>query len=156
RLIELYGKMDPRKAAPVFEQLDKDLVVELFKNLSQKQVTKVLEAMNPQKAIELTEYYGRVRSGREYDLLREMNQSLKKELNECKGLAQRSLDDEDAPLRAKQNDQAAAQPAAAAAPAAPPAQAPAAPAAGQPQAANQPAPAAAQPQAQPAAAQPAT
>jgi flagellar motility protein MotE (MotC chaperone) len=99
KLIELYAKMDARKAAPVFEQLDKDLVVELFKNLSQKQVTKILEAMNTAKSVELTEYYGRVRSGREYDMLREMNKSLRKEFDACKGLADKSFDEEDSPPR---------------------------------------------------------
>jgi len=86
RLVELYDKMEPKKAAPVMEQMDKDLVVSLFKRLKQKQVTTVLEFMKPDKSVELSEYYGRVRSGREYDLLREMNVSLRKEFSECKGM----------------------------------------------------------------------
>ena len=85
RLIELYGKMEPKKAATIIESLDKDLVVELFSALSQKQITKILEGMNPQKSVELSEYYGRVRSGREYELLKEMNVSLRKEFEQCKG-----------------------------------------------------------------------
>lgn len=86
KLVGLYAKMEPKKAAPVFEKLDKDLVVELFKQLPPKQVTAILETMTPDRSIFLSEYYGRVRSAREYDLLKEMNQSLLKEFDECKGM----------------------------------------------------------------------
>jgi flagellar motility protein MotE (MotC chaperone) len=86
KLVTMYAKMEPKKAAPVFEKLDKDLVVELFKQLPQKQVTAILETMNPERSVFLSEYYGRVRSAREYDLLKEMNQSLRKEFDECKGM----------------------------------------------------------------------
>ncbi len=86
KLVAMYAKMEPKKAAPVIEKLDKDLVIELFKQLPQKQVTAILEGMNPDKSVELTEYYGRVRSTREYDLLKEMNQSLRKEFDDCKGM----------------------------------------------------------------------
>ncbi len=81
----LYEKMEPKKAAPVFEKLDRDLVVELFKIMSQKQVRLILEGMPADKSVQLTEYYGRVRSMREYDMLREVNQSLLTEFAECKG-----------------------------------------------------------------------
>ena len=60
--------MEPKRAAPVFEELDRDLAVALFKNLKKKQVTAILEKMDPDKAVTLTEYYGRVKSGAEYDL----------------------------------------------------------------------------------------
>lgn len=86
KIIELYDKMDPKKAASVFEQMDKDLVVALFKRLKQKQVTLVLEMMKPDKSVQLTEYFGRVRSGREYELLREMNTSLRREFQDCRGM----------------------------------------------------------------------
>ncbi len=86
QLIGMYAKMEPKKAAPVFEKLDKDLVVELFKKLPQKQVTAILEAMSADKSVQISEYYGRVRSAREYDILKEMNQSLRKEFDECKGM----------------------------------------------------------------------
>lgn len=86
KLITMYAKMEPKKAAPVIEKLDKDLVVELFKQLPQKQITAVLEAMSPDKSVEISEYYGRVRSAREYDMLKEMNSSLRKEFDDCKGL----------------------------------------------------------------------
>lgn len=97
RLVELYDKMEPKKAAPVIEKLDKDLVVALFKRLKQKQVTTILEFMNPEKSVQLSEYYGRVRSGREYDLLREMNVSLRKEFAECKGMPQDTQPADDEP-----------------------------------------------------------
>ena len=86
RLVTLYAKMEPKKAAPVIEKLDKDLTVELFKQLPQKQVTAILEAMTPDRSVTLSEYYGRVRSTREYDTLKEMNQSLRKEFDDCKGM----------------------------------------------------------------------
>lgn len=86
KLIAMYSKMEPKKAAPVVEKLDKDLVVELFKNMPQKQVTAILEVMSPDKSVMISEYYGRVRSAREYDVLKEMNQSLRKEFDDCKGM----------------------------------------------------------------------
>jgi flagellar motility protein MotE (MotC chaperone) len=86
KLVAMYAKMEPKKAAPVMEKLDKDLVVALFKAMPQKQVTAMLEAMSPDKATQISEYYGRVRSTREYDVLKEMNQSLRKEFDDCKGL----------------------------------------------------------------------
>ena len=84
KLITLYDKMEPKKAAPQIEKLDKDLVVGLFKGLKQKQVTTILEAMSPEKSVEIAEYFGRVKSGKEYDLLKELNSSLRQEFAECK------------------------------------------------------------------------
>lgn len=86
KIAELFDKMEPKKAAPQFEKLDKDLTVALFKKLKQKQVTTILESMNPEKSVELTEYFARVKSAREYDLLKELNDSLKKEFQDCKGM----------------------------------------------------------------------
>lgn len=86
KLVTLYAKMEPKKAAPVFEKLDRDLVVEMFKQLPQKQITLILEGMPPDKSVYLSEYYGRVRSAKEYDLLKEMNTSLRSEFDQCKGL----------------------------------------------------------------------
>lgn len=86
KIAELFEKMEPKKAAPQFEKLDKDLTVALFKKLKQKQVTTILESMNPDKSVELTEYFARVKSAREYDILKELNDSLKKEFQDCKGM----------------------------------------------------------------------
>lgn len=83
-LVELYGKMEPKKAASIMEQLDKDLTISLFKKLNKKQVTKILESMAPDKSTMLTEYFGRVGSAREYNLLKELNVSLKDEFKDCK------------------------------------------------------------------------
>lgn len=85
-LVGLYEKMEPKKAAPVFEAMDKDLVVAIFKKMKKKQVTKVLELMETDKSVMLTEYFGRVGSAREYDLLKEMNKSLQMAFNDCKEL----------------------------------------------------------------------
>jgi flagellar motility protein MotE (MotC chaperone) len=70
--LEILSKMEPKKAAPLFEAMDRDLVMQLIKKLPVRQVTKLLEAVNPKKATEILEYYTRIRSGREYELLREM------------------------------------------------------------------------------------
>jgi flagellar motility protein MotE (MotC chaperone) len=92
KLITLYDKMEPKKAATQIEKLDKDLVVGLFKGLKQKQVTTILEFMSPDKSAEITEYFGRVKSAREYDLLKELNSSLKKEFADCKGLPEQQAE----------------------------------------------------------------
>lgn len=91
KLVELYDKMEPKKAAPVIEKMDEDLVVALFKRLRQKQVTLILETMSADKSVKLSEYFGRVRSGKEYDLLKEMNSSLRQEFADCKGLPKENL-----------------------------------------------------------------
>lgn len=86
KIAELFDKMEPKKAAPAFEKLDKDLTVALFKKLKQKQITTILESMSPEKSVELTEYFARVKSAREYDILKELNESLRKEFQDCKGM----------------------------------------------------------------------
>lgn len=83
-LISFYEKMEPKKAAPVFEQLDRDLVVALFNSIPKKQTTKILGLMAPEKSVALSEYYGRIRSAKEYDLLKEINVELLKEFENCK------------------------------------------------------------------------
>lgn len=86
KLVDFYSKMEPKKAGPVFEQLDKDLSVALLQNLKQKTITKILESMSPEKSVQLTEYFGRIKSGKEYELLKEMNVSLRESFEECKGM----------------------------------------------------------------------
>ena len=86
KVVDLFAKMEPKKAAAAFEKLDKDLVVSLFKKLKQKQVTTILENMSAEKNVELTEYFARVKSAKEYDILKELNESLRKEFQECKGM----------------------------------------------------------------------
>ena len=86
KVAELFAKMEPKKAAAAFDKLDKDLVVALIKKLKQKQVTTILENMSPEKSVELTEYFARVKSAKEYDILKELNESLRKEFQDCKGM----------------------------------------------------------------------
>ncbi len=86
QLVEFYKKMPPKKAAPVFEKLDKDLIVSLFNKIPKKQTTEILALMNPEKSVEISEYYGRIRSGNEYAMLKEMNAELRQQFNECKGM----------------------------------------------------------------------
>ena len=40
--------------------------------------------MNPQKAAEISEYYGRINSIKEYDMLKEVNESLSDQFEKCK------------------------------------------------------------------------
>lgn len=87
KLVAFYQKVPPKKSAPVFESLDKDLVVSLFNGLPQKQVTKILALMNPQKSVEITEYYGRVKSAKEYLLLKEINKELQDSFKKCSELS---------------------------------------------------------------------
>ena len=79
----MYEKMEPKRAAPVFAEMDKELAVALMKTIKNKQVTSILQAMPSDKARELTEYFGRVGSAREYELLKEMNRSLQDAFLEC-------------------------------------------------------------------------
>lgn len=90
-LIELYGKMEPKKAAQIFESIDQDLMVALFNKMKIKQVGKIVEAMSPEKAKKATEYYGRVGSAREWQILQEVNKSLRQEFAEkCLGLPKKA------------------------------------------------------------------
>jgi flagellar motility protein MotE (MotC chaperone) len=91
-LIAFYQKMEPKKAAPVFEKMDRDLVVALFNSLPRKQVINILQLMNSDKSVELSEYYGRVRSGSEYEQLKLINTSLRKEFDACKGMPTENSD----------------------------------------------------------------
>ncbi len=70
--IEFLSKMEPRKAATVLEGMDRDLVILLLRKMPARFVTKTLEAMNSKKAVEFMEYYTRIRSGREYALMKEL------------------------------------------------------------------------------------
>lgn len=92
QLVEFYKKMPPKKAAPVFENMDKDLVVALFKKIPQKQTTEILAQMTPKRSIQMSEYFGRIRSGNEYDMLKQMNTELVKEFSDCKGMPQAQPD----------------------------------------------------------------
>lgn len=84
QLISFYKKMAPKKAAPVFEKMDKDLVVELFNAFPEKQTMLILSLMSPEKSVEISEYFGRVKSTKEYELLKEINTELVKEFQGCK------------------------------------------------------------------------
>lgn len=85
KLVDFYQKMPPKKSAPVFEQLDKDLVVAMWKRFPEKTTMQILSLMTPAKSVQLSEYFGRIKSTREYDVLKEINVDLQKEFAECKG-----------------------------------------------------------------------
>jgi flagellar motility protein MotE (MotC chaperone) len=93
KIATLFEKMEPKKAAAAFEKLDKDLMVAMIKKLKQKQVTTIMENMSPEKSVELTEYFARVKSAKEYDILKELNESLRKEFQDCKGMPVAAADE---------------------------------------------------------------
>jgi flagellar motility protein MotE (MotC chaperone) len=70
--VEFVSKMEPRKVAPVMDSMDRDLVIALLSKLPPRQVTKLLENSSPAKATQFLEYYTRIRSGREFEMLREL------------------------------------------------------------------------------------
>jgi flagellar motility protein MotE (MotC chaperone) len=70
--VEFVAKMGPRAVAPILESMDRDLVIALFTKLPSRQVTKILENMSPAKATQFLEYYTRIRSGREFEMLKDM------------------------------------------------------------------------------------
>lgn len=84
--VEFVSKMEPRKVAPVMDTMDRDLVIVLLSRLPPRQVTKLLENSTPAKATQFLEYYTRIRSGREFEMLRELGLCAPiKEKNEEKG-----------------------------------------------------------------------
>ena len=83
-LVDFYKKMTPKKAAPIMENLDRDLIVQLFQKFPKKQTMNILSLMNPTKAAEISEYYGRLNSIKEYDMLKEVNESLSDQFEKCK------------------------------------------------------------------------
>ena len=85
-LVNFYLKMDAKKAAPIIQDMDQDLVLALFKKIPEKQTTRILEAMDSQKSLQISEYIARIGSAKEYELLQEMNKSLLDAFDECKGL----------------------------------------------------------------------
>ncbi len=88
-LVAFYEKMPAKKAAPVFEKMDKDLVVALFQKIPKKQTMQILSLMTPERSIEMSEYFGRIKSAKEYELLKEINTALRKEFEACKSVAEK-------------------------------------------------------------------
>ncbi len=70
--IDFVVKMEPKKVAAILESMDRDLVIALFTKLPERQVTKILENMSPAKATQFLEYYTRIRSGREFEMLKDL------------------------------------------------------------------------------------
>ncbi len=75
--VDFVAKMEPRAVAPILESMDRDLVMALFTKLPQRQVTKILQTkilqnMAPPKATQLLEYFTHIRSGREFEMLKDM------------------------------------------------------------------------------------
>ena len=70
--VEFVSKMDPKKIAFLLETMDRDLVLALLTKLPSRQVTKVLENLQPPKATQFLEYYTHIRSGREFEMLKDL------------------------------------------------------------------------------------
>ena len=70
--VDFIAKMEPRKAAPLLESMDRDLVIALLTKLPPRLVTKLLESMSPPKATQFLEYYTHIRSGREFEMLKDL------------------------------------------------------------------------------------
>jgi flagellar motility protein MotE (MotC chaperone) len=70
--VEFFAKMEPRKSAGMMETMDRDLVILVLRKLQPRLVTRILESMTPKKATEYMEYYTKIRSGREYALMKEL------------------------------------------------------------------------------------
>ena len=87
QLVELYKKMDAKKAASIFSAMREELAAQVFKHkkMPQKQVTEILGEMDPQKAVSLTQYLSRIKSGAEYKMMEQIHQALSKEFAPCDG-----------------------------------------------------------------------
>jgi flagellar motility protein MotE (MotC chaperone) len=81
--VDFISKMEPKKSALLFESMDRDLVLALLNKLAPRLVTKILENLSPAKATQYLEYYTHIRSGREFDMLKDLGLcSLSKENDE--------------------------------------------------------------------------
>ena len=70
--VKFFDRMDPKKAAAVVSTLDKDLVTKIFLRLKTKRISDILSNMNPKTASDKLEYFTKIRSGREFSILRKM------------------------------------------------------------------------------------
>lgn len=70
--VKFFDRMDPKKAAAVVSTLDKDLVTKIFLKLKTKRISDILSNMNPKTASDKLEYFTKIRSGREFSILRKM------------------------------------------------------------------------------------
>ena len=86
--VKFFDRMDPKKAAAVVSTLDKDLVTNIFLRLKTKRISDILSNMDPKTASDKLEYFTKIRSGREFSLLKKMGlceqSDIDKELNEKK------------------------------------------------------------------------
>ena len=58
-LVKIYENMKPKDAAPIFEQLDMDTLLDIIERMSERKVAPVLAKMNPAKAKEVTDELAR-------------------------------------------------------------------------------------------------
>ena len=83
-LVEFYKKMTPKKLLQLWRILIEIYWYNYSINFQKKQTMNILSLMNPQKAAEISEYYGRINSIKEYDMLKEVNESLSDQFEKCK------------------------------------------------------------------------
>ncbi|HLF59194.1 MAG TPA: hypothetical protein VI732_06150 [Alphaproteobacteria bacterium] len=53
-LVKIYENMKPKDAAPIFEQLDMDILLDVVERMKEAKVAPILAQMNPAKAKEIT------------------------------------------------------------------------------------------------------
>ena len=70
--VDFIAKMQPRSVSPILESMDRDLVIALLTKLPPRNVTKILENMSPPKATQFLEYFTHIRSGREFEMLKDL------------------------------------------------------------------------------------
>lgn len=58
-LVKIYENMKPKDAAPIFEQLDMDVLLDIVDRMKEAKVAPVLAQMNPAKAKEITDELAR-------------------------------------------------------------------------------------------------
>jgi len=54
-LVKIYENMKPKDAAPIFEQLDMDVLLDIVDRMKEAKVAPILAQMNPAKAKEVTD-----------------------------------------------------------------------------------------------------
>ena len=64
KLVQMYSKMDVKKAAPAFEKMDLNLAIQLLLHLKESVVSKLFEKMSTDKVVEYSEELARIRSGK--------------------------------------------------------------------------------------------
>ena len=55
RLVKLYSGMKPEEAAPLLERMQEETTLKVFQRMKERQASRILAFMNPEKAVHLSE-----------------------------------------------------------------------------------------------------